>query len=276
MSSNYDTEVLDRPLRSRKEGTQTEDLAPLHHEIRELAKLCLNPLPKYQILVEDVQDAFEDKLLVIARDGDNCNKLIGFVSAVFLPIECLNGPLLHTGLTVVHPDYRKTGLVHQLFFNLFLQLLSDFPNGLWLSTLSAVITSLVHIAKYTTKVFPSPEWSLDNANAGPSETHLLIARDIMRRHRHQMLIAPHVEFDENTFVCIGCNDTEEGKVFLKDSSNTQYWHRDSESSEFYRRLMRGGMGDDVLQISYLKPEHVLRMVSAPRFKEQWQDKFSKL
>lgn len=244
-----------------------------------MAKLCLHPLPNYQVLSHNIDDAFENKLLVLARDAEKSDKLVGFVSAVFLPIEGLNGDLIHTGLTVVHPDYRKTGMVHQLFATLFVQLFSEYPKGLWLSTRAAVITSLVHIAKHTTNVFPSPEWEAQHPE-GPSATHLLIARDITKRHRAQMLIGPQAEFDEKTFVCLGSNDTEEGQAFIKDVDNAEYWHLDEKYSGFYRRLLRRGSssGDEVLQISFLDPEHVLRMSTSrtPEFTKEWEHKFSRL
>ncbi|CAN8096459.1 unnamed protein product [Discula destructiva] len=275
MTSTYDTQIFDRPFEASQTEQSVSRLVTIHSDIHRLATLCFKPVPNYQILKADVQDAFDHKLLVTARDAEDSDKLIGFVSAVFLPIEGLDNTLLHTGLTVVHPDYRKSGVVHQLFATLFLHLLGEFPEGLWLSTRAAVITSLVHIAKHTTKVYPSPEWEAKYPE-GPSGTHLLIAKEISKRHRSQMLVAPDAKLDEKTFVFMGSNNTEEGQAFIKDVDDTQYWHIDKQSSEFYRRLMRRGMGDEVLQVSFLDPEHLLRVASAPRYRDQWQGKFSKL
>ena len=149
---DYDLEVLDRPGMTRS----VEDISVLRSKLIRLGNMCFNPLPNYQVFKHPCNMSFHDKIIVLAKQDD---EIIAFLSAVVLPIPGLKDPVVHTGLTVIHPSHRKTGVIHSLFAAFFLHLFSIYPDGLWLSTLSRIVTSLGHIATYTSDVFPSPQWN---------------------------------------------------------------------------------------------------------------------
>ncbi|KUI63604.1 hypothetical protein VM1G_10285 [Cytospora mali] len=242
----YDLEVLDRPgLTLRPPG-----IAGLQAQLCQLGSLCFEPLPNYQVFEASSGAALDDKIIVVAKqDG----QLIAFLSTVVLPISDLDDPVIHTGLTVIHPDHRQSGVIHSLFAALFLHLFSLYPKGIWLSTLSRIITSLGHIATYTTNVFPSPQWDKDYPLAGPSDAHTLIAREINTQHREKMLILPEARFDEETFVFRAPKYTLFGPACIDDSKDPRYEHRNPKLTEYYRKLLQSP-GDEVLQISYFNPE----------------------
>lgn len=168
------------------------------------------------------------------RLGD---KVIAFASAVKILIPQLEDPVIHTGLAVIHPNHRKSADVTKLLYgNLFLHLMANYPKGMWTTTLAEVISSLVHMSKFATKVYPSPEWEQEQSEPGPSSTHLDIAREISCNHRAKMNISPTATFDEKLFVFRGSNDYDGGQMFLKDVDDQRYWHRDLEASQFYRSV----------------------------------------
>jgi hypothetical protein len=226
-------------------------------ELRGLASLSLNPLPNYQCFSRSPR-ALDDKIIITAHkkiekdnrvggaDVTEQGDLVAFTSAVLLPIQGLDegGEVFHTGLTVVDPSIRRQGLLVQLFMRLLIHILTGRSptDRIWITSLSEIPNSLVHVTTFMAEVFPSP------SVACPSETHLLIARAIDRDHREKMLISPTATFEEGKFVFRGSNNSEEGRVFLKDANDPQYWHRNRLANDFYRALLKN-TGDEVLQAS---------------------------
>lgn len=242
----YEFEVLDRPGMTQSK----EDISMLKSRLCQLGHLCFNPLPNYQVFENPSRTSFQDKILVLAKQN---GETVAFLSAVILPISGMEDPVVHTGLTVIHPSYRKSGIIHRLFAALVLYIFSKYPNGLWLSTLSGIVTSLGHIATYTSDVFPSPQWNDEYPSGQPSDTHLHIAREINAKHRQKMLIAPEAQFDESAFVFRTLKPTLVASSPVDAASVLRQNHRNPTLTRFYRGLLRDP-GDEVLQISYFRPE----------------------
>ncbi|KAF3016407.1 hypothetical protein E8E14_002100 [Neopestalotiopsis sp. 37M] len=269
MDTNYEIKVFDRPGRQWTDET----ISQLQDELRQLGSLCLNPLPEYQMFDKSSRRALDDKLIATAREN---GKIIAAVSAVWLYIPGLQQLILHTGLTLVHPQYRKSGVNIQLFATQWLYVLRLYPKGIWLSTLAEVVSSLVHITKFTMNAYPSPQWSHDNPTGDPSSTHLQIARAISAMHREKMLISPNAVFDEHAFVFRGSNASDQGSAFNKDIDDKTYWHRDIQASRFFRSLLRPHAGDEVLQISFLDPVHARRVLQGQRFASEFGKRAAKV
>jgi hypothetical protein len=234
--------------------TKTVELV---NELRQFASLSINPLPNYQIFTNA-----NDKVVVTAyikkatSDGTGVRELVAFTSAVLIMIPGLpqgERELLHTGLTVVAPELRRKGMLVQLFTRLIVHVYSSRPinSRLWITSLAEVPNSLAHIAAFFSEVFPSP------SKTSPTETDLLIARNISQQHRPKMLISPTAVFDEENFVFKGSNGANgwPGEVFKKDVNDTQYWHRNRALNDFYRDLL-SGEGDEVLQVAYIDTKKI--------------------
>ncbi|KAI0130574.1 hypothetical protein BJ170DRAFT_706823 [Xylariales sp. AK1849] len=270
MSSIYETELLHRPGRKLSVSAQKV----LQASLLKLGSQCLNPLPDYQVFSTNLSEAFDDKILVLARYGD---RVIAFVSAVIIRIPQLQCPVIHSGLTVIHPEHRRSaGVIQLLFGNLFLHVLCEYPGGVWITTLAEVISSLVHMSKYAINVFPSPHKEQHCPVAEPGSIHITIAREISKSYRAKMLISPEAKFDEQSFVFRGSNDHPGGRAFMKDVDDPTHWHRDQETSKFYRKLFRKDRGDEVLQVGFLDPKHVREVATGERFRSDWGDRYSKL
>jgi hypothetical protein len=61
-----------------------------------------------------------------------------------------------------------------------------------------------------------------------------------------MCISPTARFDEERFIFLGSNDWTEGRVFMKDINDPNFWHNDTEATQFFRGFFRRGAGDKVL------------------------------
>ncbi|KAI1073943.1 hypothetical protein F5B20DRAFT_565267 [Whalleya microplaca] len=270
MAANYKYEIVKQP----SQDLSGQALRELHTSLCELGALCLNPLPDYQVFVKDLSVAFGGKILVLARQGD---QLVGFVSVVTIATPKLEHAIIHSGLTCIHPEHQRwQGILQQLFANLFLHLLTEYPTGVWMTTVTNIVSSLVHMNKYSINSFPSPHWERERQSAQPSEVHLRIAREFSARHRRIALVSPAAEFDERNFVFRGSNAFEDAAAFDKDIDNGKHWHRDRETSAFYRSFLRPGSGDEVLLVGFLDPTHMKTITSGERFRSQWKDKYAKL
>lgn len=266
MATEFEYEILSRPSRE----LSAEALRELHTSLRELGALCLDPLPDYQVFRLDLSEAFDDKILVIARQND---KIMAFVSIVILETPQVGHPVIHTGLTCIHPDHRRSkGILQHLFGHVFLHLLMEYPEGVWMTTVTDIVSSLVHMSRYCINNFPSPT----TRNDGPSDIHLKIARDFSSHHRSKAIVRPTAEFDERTFVFRGSNNHRSAEAFRKNIDDPSHWHRDRETSTFYRELLSPGTGDEVLLVGFLDPAHMTSIASSDRFKDQWRDSFAKL
>lgn len=129
------------------------------------------------------------------------------------------------------------------------------------------------------EVFPSPQWNKEHPSGLPSDIHLHIAREINAKHRQKMLIPPEAHFDESAFVFRISKPTLSASSLVDVESVLGQNHRNSNLTRFYRGLLRDA-GDEVLQISYFRPEFtfstgadVLAKASSTAFeREQWLTK----
>lgn len=250
-STSQILDELDFELHDRKGSDWTDEHKyQLLQQLRTFASKCLSPLPHYNCLADDYSTAFDDKLIVIARSAST-REIVGFTSAVYLVgFEDEKVPfVLHTGLTCVAETLRQKNLTIFLFYHVFLHLISEYPEGFWLSNLAGVISSLGSITRYGTNVYPSPSLS------APSQIHRLIANAIDLHHRDKMLISPDAVFESKKFVFRGSNAPD--SCFRKKRDDVRYADRQIVINDFYRTLLREGEGDEVLQVAFIDPKRIL-------------------
>ncbi|KAJ7678089.1 hypothetical protein DFH06DRAFT_1422604 [Mycena polygramma] len=261
----------DHPGRRLPPAKQTE----LRNELLEVAQTALNPVPDYQCLSAR-PGALDDKLIVVAyagteagpgKESDKLNlterpRAVAFTSALYLDVPEVDHPVLHTGLTVAVPSLQRTGILAQLFVQLFQHVVPLHPRGMWVTTLAAVLSSLVQSEKALENTYPCPP-SRKNST-GRQREHLAIARAIDERYRAPLLISPAAIWDEESFVFRGSMDWEAAETFKKDVDDARFWHRDQAANEFFRGLMRPGSGDEVLLVGFMDAERLRKEI------EQWR------
>ncbi|KAJ6551332.1 hypothetical protein B0H19DRAFT_1157233 [Mycena capillaripes] len=257
--------------------------AHLRNELLEVAKTGLDPVPDYQCL-SSRPDALDDKLIVVAYTGtDRENedsemnpekegsppRAAAFTSAMYLDVPGIDHTVLHTGLTIAVPSLQRTGILAQLFAQLFLNVMPLNPDGMWVTTLAAVLSSLVQSEKVLYKAYPSPQ-SPTQPTPQPLSEHLAIAHAIDERHRKKLLISPAAVWDEDSFVFRGSMDWEGAECFKKDVDDARFWHRNSSANGFFRGLMRPEMGDEVLLVGFIDANRLWEAV------EEWQRQKARL
>ncbi|KAK4938075.1 hypothetical protein LTR10_021396 [Elasticomyces elasticus] len=235
--------------------------ASLKQDLRSLGTLCLHPLPNYQVFSDD-PGSFDDKIVVTAhRINGTKRQLVGFVATVLLDIsfEGVESPVLHGGLTVVHPAHRQQGLPVALFARCFVDAVTCREGTIWVTNLSGLPRTLSHFYAFVDNVFPAP------SRRTPSPEHVQVARTIAERHRSKLLIASSATFDEGSFTFRGSNASEEALAFRKSEDDASFAHANKTASDFYHSLLRDGSGDEVLQVGTISRTHLMQFLEQKRF-----------
>ena len=148
----------------------------------------------------------------------------------------------HLGLVMVDPDIRGQGLSWILYgLTCLILFVRNQFRPLWLSNVTQVPAVVGMVAETFSDVFPRPDPS-----ARRSFEHLLLARQIMTRHRSAFGVGEEAGFDEARFVI--SNAYTGGSDHLKKTYAAAAKHRHAEFNEFCAAELDYARGDDVLQI----------------------------
>lgn len=157
----------------------------------------------------------------------------------------LNGepePVTHLGLVMVDPEVRGQGLSWVLYG---LTVLVLFVRGglrpRWISNVTQVPGVVGMVCQTFSDVYPSPD-----PGSRQSFSHLSLARQIMRGHRHVFGVGPEAGFDEARFIITDAYTG--GSDDLKKSFDAATQHREPRYNDFCREQLDYGRGDDALQI----------------------------
>lgn len=214
------------------------ELEELVSQIREVASLCFDECPDYQSLTGKREELSR---AVITLAHDKRGKLMGFVSALVLPVYEV-GDVLHLGLTCVHPEARGRKLTHKLTSKMLLNyLFKESPfSETWITNCACVLSSLGNVALYFEELYPSPY-----GEEVPSMTHLNIGREVSKKYRVPIAINDDAVFNEKKFIF---EASVPGTIFTKDPNDTRFHHRDETITNFYKDILDFERGDEVLQV----------------------------
>ncbi|KAJ7705470.1 hypothetical protein B0H17DRAFT_1038066 [Mycena rosella] len=114
---------------------------------------------------------------------------VTFTSAVYLDVPGLEYAVIHTGLTVAVLSLQRTGILMQLFVELFQHVMPLQPRGMWVTTLAAVLNRLVQSEKVLYDTHSWPPYRLQKQSLKQSSQHLAIARAIEERQTQALDIS---------------------------------------------------------------------------------------
>lgn len=150
--------------------------------------------------------------------------------------------VLHLGLVMVDPGYRTQGLSWVLYgLTCMLLFLRKLMRPLWISNVTQVPAVVGKVSESFADVYPTPDLA-----SRRSFDHLVIAREIMRNHRHVFGVGQDAEFDEARFVIT--NAYTGGSDNLKKSYAEAQHHRDEKYNTLCQRELDYDRGDDFLQL----------------------------
>ena len=189
------------------------------------------------------KDRLDHAILTVLYDSKS-GKPIAFnaLSAMDVTLHGQRADVVHLGLVMVDPGVRSQGFSWVLYGLTCLILFARQQlRPLWLSNVTQVPAIVGMVCQTFSDVYPRPG---DGAHA--SFEHILLARQIMERHRAVFGVGPDAGFDEARFVIT--NAYTGGSDNLKKAFEQAPKHRDAIYNEFCAHELDYGRGDDVLQI----------------------------
>jgi hypothetical protein len=172
---------------------------------------------------------------------------IAFNALTVMPLELKGRPIeaIHLGLVMVDPTYRTQGLSWVLYgLTCILLFCRRGLRPIWISNVTQVPAIIGKVAEAFVTAFPNPFEPTRR-----SFEHLIVAREIMRKHRKVFGVAPEAGFDEQRFVIT--DSYTGGSDNLKKTFEQAPKHRDERVNELCRRDLDYERGDDFLQIARL-------------------------
>jgi hypothetical protein len=223
-----------------------ERLDELRGSLRAIASRTLSGEELNYGIFSDDPSRLENTLVTLvtdARDGAP----IAFNALPIIELELDGRPLnlIHLGLVMVDPEQRSKGLSWVLYgLTCFLLFIRNQGRPIWLSNVTQVPAIVGMVSETFSDVYPNP--ATDNPR---KFRHLVLARQIMRAHRHVFGVGPEADFDEQAFVIR--NAYTGGSDNLKKTFEQAQKHRKPVFNEFCERVLDYKRGDDVIQIGRL-------------------------
>ncbi|PBB84957.1 MULTISPECIES: hypothetical protein [unclassified Mesorhizobium] len=241
-SQDYDTRVVERPGRWMEPG----ELERLTEDLRLVASKTLKAGSlTYGVFSGDRKRLEQSIVTIVYRRGDGRPIAFNALAVMELSLAGKTHEVLHLGLVMVDPDERGRGLSWILYgLTCFLMFLRNQFRPIWISNVTQVPAVVGMVAEAFSNVFPGP-----HSGARRSLTHVLLARQIMARHRHVFGVGADAVFDEERFVI--SNAYTGGSDELKKSFQETAKHRVEAFNEFCQKQLDYGRGDDVLQIGQM-------------------------
>jgi hypothetical protein len=151
--------------------------------------------------------------------------------------------VVHLGLVMVDPAAQGRGLSWILYgLTCLILFVRNQFRPIWLSNVTQVPAVVGMVSEIFSDVFPSPDHG-----ARRSFEHLVLARQIMARHRPAFGVGAEAAFDEQRFVIADAYTG--GSDALKKTFSAAPKHRKPEVNAFCERELNYDRGDDVLQIA---------------------------
>ena len=171
--------------------------------------------------------------------------------------------VIHMGLTAVDPQFRSRGVAWILTgFTTFLLFVKNGLRPYWISNVSQVPAAIGMVCQAAADVFPSPDPA-----AHRSFDHVVLAREIMRRHRDSFGVGEEAVFDLERFVIL--NAYTGGSDHLKKSFEESAHHRDERFNEMCRRGLDYARGDDFLQLGQVNLFTLWRYLAHSLPRDAW-------
>jgi hypothetical protein len=176
------------------------------------------------------------------------------LSVMDVTLHGRDAEVVHLGLVMVDPSLRSHGLSWVLYgLTCLVLFVRRQLRPLWLSNVTQVPAIVGMVSETFSEVFPAPD------QAHCSFEHLLLAREIMQRHRKVFGVGEEAGFDEERFVIT--NAYTGGSDNLKKSFDVAPKHRDDAYNTFCRQQLDYARGDDVLQLCRLDLAAAQRFVT---------------
>lgn len=236
------TRIMERPA----QWMEAPELAALRRDLSAVAARTLGQGElAYGAFDEDGDRLSQSVVTLITRRSDGQPIAFNVLAIIDLELNSRHDRVLHLGLVMVDPEARGSRLSALLYgLTCLLLFLRGGLRPVWISNVTQVPAVVGMVSETFSGVHPTP-----SSPALRDFRHLLLARRILRDHRHVFGVGPEARFDEERFVIE--NAYTGGSDALKKSFEATAHHRDAIYNDFCRKALDYERGDDVVQLGQL-------------------------
>lgn len=239
LANDLKIRIVERPGLWMSEGGLREILA----ELRSVVERCLGKAPLEYGALSGAKSSLDNAIITLLYEKSS-HRPIAFNAMSILDVD-VRGELIrviHLGLTMIDPSFRRQGLSWMLYgLTCTLLLIRNRLRPLWISNVTQIPSVVGHVAESLANVFPSP----DPENERTS-THFALGQEIMRHHRAVFGVGDDAGFDEERFIIT--NAYTGGSDNLKKNFADVPKHRNECFNAMCRNQLDYDRGDDFLQI----------------------------
>lgn len=231
-------------------------LVSLITDLRGLVKVSLkDETLDYGALTGD-REVLKNIIITVIYDKKT-KEIMAFNSLCYMPCKLGHTEVnvLHLGLVLVRPDVRQGGFSWILYgLTTTLIFLRNRLNTIWVTNVSQVPAIIGRVAETFGEVYPNP---IDPKSH--SFKHLILAREIMKHHRHVFGVGGDAVFRERDFVIE--NSYTGGSDHLKKTFQESAHHRKPVFNEFCQKHLDYDRGDDFLQLGNIQLQTIYDYVT---------------
>jgi len=235
-----------------------EELYALTKDLRHVASKTLTAGElTYGVLGDDRSRLEKTIVTLVLQKEDDAPVAFNALARMDVHLGHRSEDVLHLGLVMIDPDQRSHGLSWVLYG--LTSILMLFRNGMrpvWVSNVTQVPAVVGVVSSGFSRVYPTHE---TEPPEGRSLFHLLLARRIMRDHRHVFGVGAEAGFDEDRFVIT--NAYTGGSDHLKKTFEEAPKHRDAAVNAYCERTLDYARGDDVLQLGQIQLSDALSYIA---------------
>lgn len=212
-------------------------------ELRSIVVRCLGEAPlAYGVLSGDKARLANAVLTLVYERRTRRPIAFNALSILDVMLDGRHVPVIHLGLTMVDPAFRTRGLSWLLCGPpCILLFIRNRLQPIWISNVTQIPSVVGNFVQAIARVYPTPDPA-----SRPTRAHLVIARELMRRHRRAFGVGDEAGFDEDRFVITSAYTG--GSDNLKKSFATVTKHRYESFNHMCRTELNYERGDDFLQI----------------------------
>lgn len=206
-----------------------------------------------------------DRVVVTLVEDRASGRPIAFNALSVMPVH-LRGretEVLHLGLVMVDPEHRSRGMSWILYgLTCMLLFFRNQLRPLWVSNVTQVPAIVGMVSESFDDVFPRA-----GGEARRSHDHLVLAREILRRHRSVFGVGSDARFDSDRFVIE--NAYTGGSDDLKKAFDEAAKHRDERYNAMCAESLDYARGDDFLQLGKVTLGVARRYLTKSVPRESW-------
>uniref|UniRef100_A0A7S0G4X7 Uncharacterized protein n=1 Tax=Rhodosorus marinus TaxID=101924 RepID=A0A7S0G4X7_9RHOD len=188
-----------------------------------------------------LRDVMRNRVINIAFDN---GKPIAFNALVYIPYG--DTPILHLGLTMIAQTHRRMRIQTSIFSkSLALPMFNLRKLSFYVTNIGASSAGIGSVSDYFLDAYPNY-----NEDVKCTETHLGIARFVLKHYRHEFGCSKKAVFDETTFVVHRANEADGGgtQEFIKKDGTPVSCYKNQRCNDFVASRLDLTAGDELFQV----------------------------